>query len=230
MGHLHLEAIRELARKGMVKGLTISSTNYDHVCEGCTMGKSHRLPLPKRSETTSGPMDLVVADLTGPMKIETWTGMRYALVLVEVSSRYGVMRLLRTKDEAPDMLKEIIALLERQSERKLKCLCTDNGTKLVNDRVDEICRRNGIRHETSMPYGPEQNGIVERFIATCFEMVRCMLHVSSMDLRYWGEVLMYAIHIRNLSPTTAIPDVVPYKAWTGRKPSVSHLRIFGSIP
>ena len=112
MGHLHLEAIHELTWKGMVKGLTISSSDYDHVCEGCMMGKSHRLPLPKQSEMTYGPMDLVIADLTGPMKIETWTGMHYVLVLVEVGSRYGIVRLLRTKDEVPDMLKEIIALLE----------------------------------------------------------------------------------------------------------------------
>jgi hypothetical protein len=47
MGHLHLGVIRELARKEMVKGLTISSNDYDRVCEGCTMGKSHHLPLPK---------------------------------------------------------------------------------------------------------------------------------------------------------------------------------------
>jgi hypothetical protein len=40
---------------------------------------------------------------------------------------------------------------------------------------------------------------------------------------------MYAVHIRNLSPTSALPNVVPYEAWTGRKPDVSHLRVFGSV-
>lgn len=37
---------------------------------------------------------------------------------------------------------------------------------------------------------------------------------------------MYAVHVRNLSPTAAL-DKVPYHAWTGRKPDVSHLRTFG---
>ena len=57
-------------------------------------------------------MELIIADLTRPMKIETWTGMRYALIIVEVSTRFGIIWLLKTKDEAPNMLREIIALLE----------------------------------------------------------------------------------------------------------------------
>jgi hypothetical protein len=50
-----------------------------------------------------------------------------------------------------------------------------------------------------------------------------------MDLRYWGEAFMYAVHIWNLSPTSALKDKVPYHAWTNRKPDASHLRAFGSI-
>ena len=84
-------------------------------------------------------------------------------------------------------------------------------------------------HETTVPYGPEQNGIAEQFIAAYFEMVRCMLHSLRMDLHYWGEAFMYSVHIRNLSPTSLLSGVVPYQAWTGRKPDISHLRVFGSI-
>jgi hypothetical protein len=52
MGHLNLDAIRRLASKNMVDGLIISAQNtYDHVCEGCALGKSHRQPLPKASTT-----------------------------------------------------------------------------------------------------------------------------------------------------------------------------------
>ena len=80
------------------------------------------------------------------------------------------------------MLKEVIVMLERQLGRKLKRLRTDNGTELVNNKVEELCKRNGIIHETTVPYGPEQNGIVKRMIVTYMEMVRCMLHSSGIDL------------------------------------------------
>src|ERR1700742_1727402 len=105
---------------------------------------------------------------------------------------------------------------------------SDNGKEFFNNITQDFCRRNGVIHQTTAPYSPEQNGLAERTITVYFEMVRCMLHSSGMDLRYWGEAFMYAVHIRNLSPTRRLPDRVPIHAWTGSKPDVSHLRIFGS--
>jgi hypothetical protein len=140
----------------------------------------------------------------------------------------GIGELLECKTEAAETLKTVVVRLERQSGKKLKRLRTDVGNEWLNKTVGDFCRRNGILHETTVPYTPEQNSVVERAIATYFEMVRCMLHSARMDLRYWGEALLYAIHVRNLSPTSTIQDRVPAHVWTGRKLDVSHLRVFGS--
>ena len=56
-----------------------------------------------------------------------------------------------------------------------------------------------------------------------------MLHSAKMDLRYWGKAFLCAIHIQSCSYTMALDGMVPFKAWSGRKPDVSHLHIFGSI-
>ena len=89
LGHLHLDAIRAMARKKLVSGLDIMSPkDYDHVCEGCILGKSHRLPFPKVSNTIYSKMELVVMDITGPMSVETWTGRAYAMVVIEASCRF----------------------------------------------------------------------------------------------------------------------------------------------
>jgi len=34
--------------------------------------------------------------------------------------------------------------------------------------------------------------------------------------------------LRNWSPTSKIEDMIPYQAWYGKKPGVTHLRVFGS--
>jgi hypothetical protein len=66
MGHLHLDAIRKLNQKSMVNGLTITSPkSYDHICKGCVLGKSRRLPFPNASHTHYEKMELVVVDLSG---------------------------------------------------------------------------------------------------------------------------------------------------------------------
>jgi len=78
--------------------------------------------------------------------------------------------------------------------------------------MDDFCQRNGIIHETTNPYCPEQNGIAERAITVFFEMLRCMLYLAKMDLRYWGEAFMYAVHIRSLMLTSGLEGMVPHEA------------------
>jgi len=60
-------------------------------------------------------------------------------------------------------------------------------------------------------------------------MVRCMIHTAAVDLQYWSEAFMYAVYIQRLTLTIGLSGRVPYEAWTGRKPDVSHLRVFGSL-
>jgi hypothetical protein len=38
-----------------------------------------------------------------------------------------------------------------------------------------------------------------------------------------------AVYILNRSPTKALNGRTPYEAWHGRKPTVSHLRVFGCL-
>ena len=105
----------------------------------------------------------------------------------------------------------------------------DNGTEFVNSIMNKFCELNGIIHETTNPYRSEQNGIAERMIAVLMEMARSMLHGAQMDLRYWGEAFMYAVYLRSITPTSALKGKIPYSEWTGRKPNVSHLCVFGSL-
>ena len=162
-------------------------------------------------------------DITGPMSVPTWDGFLYALVIVEVSCRYPVGRLLRTKEDVGVTVRDVLAMLERQFRLKVRHLRSDNGSEFVNDTMNTFCRRNGIIHETTIPYTPEQNGITKQAIAVFFEMVRLMLYTANVSLRYQGEAFSYVVHIRSLSATTGLDGIVPYEAWTGRKPDVSHL-------
>jgi hypothetical protein len=50
-----------------------------------------------------------------------------------------------------------------------------------------------------------------------------------MPAVFWGEAMVTAVYILNRSPTKALNDRTPYEAWHGRKPVVSHLRVFGCL-
>ena len=52
---------------------------------------------------------------------------------------------------------------------------SNNGTKFKNTLVEEFLDEEGIKHEFSTPYTPQQNGIVERKNHTLIDMARTML-------------------------------------------------------
>jgi hypothetical protein len=79
----------------MVNRLTISLLKeYDYVCKGCVLGRSHCLRFPKASLTNYTSIKLVVVDLTGPMSVETWSGMSYMFIAVEMNSQMSLRELL----------------------------------------------------------------------------------------------------------------------------------------
>ena len=54
-----------------------------------------------------------------------------------------------------------------------------------------------------------------------------MLSDSGLPKRFWAEALSTATYLRNRSPTTSLPKITPFEAWTGNKPNLMHLKVFG---
>jgi hypothetical protein len=54
-----------------------------------------------------------------------------------------------------------------------------------------------------------------------------MMSYSALTLGLWMEALKTAIHILNRLPSKSVPKT-PYELWTGRVPSLRHLRVWGS--
>ena len=46
-------------------------------------------------------------------------------------------------------------------------------------------------------------------------------------MAFWGECLGALVHVWNRCPTDAVKKATPYELWHGRKPDVSHLRVWG---
>jgi transposase InsO family protein len=69
---------------------------------------------------------------------------------------------LKTKDEVFNKFTEFKALVENQIGRKIKVLHSDNGGEYTSMKFDSLCREVGIKRELTVPYNPQQNGVVER--------------------------------------------------------------------
>ena len=57
-------------------------------------------------------------------------------------------------------------------------------------------------------------------------MVRSMMSYSILPISFWGYALNTAIHLLNLVPSKFVPKT-PMELWSGRKPSMKYLHIWG---
>jgi transposase InsO family protein len=83
---------------------------------------------------------------------------------------------LRNKFDLFDKFKEFKALVENQTERKIKVLRTDNGGEFCGNDFEELCKKCGIERQKTTPYTPQHNGVVERMNKTLMEKERSMLN------------------------------------------------------
>lgn len=60
-------------------------------------------------------------------------------------------------------------------------------------------------------------------------MARSMLKSKRMPKEFWAEAVACAVYLNNRSSTKKLMQMTPQEAWSGKKPDVSHLRVFGSI-
>ncbi|OWZ24243.1 Rve-domain-containing hypothetical protein [Phytophthora megakarya] len=117
---------------------------------------------PERSVSKSSRvLQLVLTDVMGPMRTLSKSGARYVLTFLDDYSRYVVTYFLKNKSEVAAKLSEFKAFYENQWGERLKCLRSNNRTEYVNKKIAEVCSRDGIMHQRTVPYSPQQNGMAE---------------------------------------------------------------------
>ncbi|MCO5582254.1 hypothetical protein L7F22_036146 [Adiantum nelumboides] len=221
------QQLQQAARDSLVEGLpTVRSPTG--VCEPCQLGKQHRVAFPKQASTrASAPLALVHTDLCGPMSTSSLSGLCYMLVLVDDFSRYTWVSFLKLKSEAFASIRDWKAMVEKEKDLKVKSIRSDRGGEFLSENFARWCKSEGIQRQPTTPYTTSQNGVVERKNRTIMEMARAMLAHASLPRSYWAEACNTAVYIQNRSPTHALQDMTPFQAYSGRKPTVSHFRVFG---
>jgi transposase InsO family protein len=66
-------------------------------------------------------------------------------------------------------------MTQNEFDAEVKRIRTDNGIEFKNTQVENYLDDEGIKHEFSAHYTPQQNGVAERKNRTLIEMARTML-------------------------------------------------------
>ena len=113
----------------------------------------------------------------------------------------------------------MVAVLRRFGQIGVESSAQQNSTKFLRD--------NGIARQLTPPDTPQHNGVAERGNRTILEMSRCMLLAAHLPAEFWSSAVLASAYIRNRCSTRTLLNMTPFETWTGQKPSLSNLRVFG---
>ena len=174
------------------------------------------------------PLELVHSDLSEMNGVLTKGGKRYFMTLIDDSTRFCYIYLLKSKDEALHYFKIYKAEVENQLERKIKHLRSDRGGEYFSNTFDTFCEEHGIVHERTPPYSPQSNGIAERKNRTLTDLVNAMLETAGLSKEWWGEAILTACHVLNRVPVKN-KEVTPFEEWEKKRLTLSYLRTWGCL-
>ena len=131
-------------------------------------------------------LELVNSDVLGPVKVPSLGKHVYYVSFIDDFSRNTWTYFLKKKSEVFDRFKEFKALVENQTEKKIKVLRTDNGGEFCSKEFEEFYKKCGIARKKTTPYTPQQNGVVERMNRTLMEKARSMLSGTVLGKEFWA--------------------------------------------
>ncbi len=226
--HLGAAKLRDLHKvTTLSKPIPIVKDNAD-VCEVCALTKFVNQRGHNISERKANILALISIDICGPLPL-SFTGYQYFLEIVDSHSRKIWTIPLKRRDNAPQELREWRLKVELQSGAKVLAVRSDNATEL-RSTLNEWCMSFGIVPQYTVPYMSIQNGVAERAIRTTENSVRAMIKEAELPIEFWAEAAQTDAYLRNRTATGPLingKQVTPEEAFTGVKPSIDHVRVWG---
>jgi len=177
--------------------------------------------------STSKLLELLHMDIFGPSRTMSLRENYYGLVIVDDYSRFTWTFFIATKDETYHVFKRFVKVVQNEKDCSISSIKSDNGREFQNEKFDRFCSKLGIKHNFSAPRAPQHNGVVERKNRPLEELARTMLNETELPKYFWADVVSTTCYVLNRVLIRPILKKTPYELFKGRKPNVSHLKVFG---
>ena len=176
---------------------------------------------------TSVPFGLVHSYVMGPIKPVSKGGSKYIVTFIDDYSRMVFVYTIKATSEVFGKSMILKSQVETQYDSKIRCIRLDNGEEYISKRFNQYCANQGIAHQTSAPYSPQQNGLAERINRSLGEGTRALLMHMYVARVWWAKALMTVAHMINRAPNSARVGMSLWKSLTGNKLDLSYFRVFG---
>lgn len=221
LGHVNVDVLRQMIKNDIVKGIKLNDTK-DFACEACHLDKSIWL-----LDTTAArreiykPGEFIHLNVYGPMSTVSIDGSRFFVTFVDEASGFRTVYFLRHKSDVFKKFKEFRkSVVNRFGALKVLHVGIDCTQQLI-----QYVKAKGIKLEISFLYGPcEQDRNAKSQNHTIVEIAKTMITTKNLPMYLWAQAVNTAVYVLN----RISPKKTPYEIWCGKKPDISHLKIFGT--
>lgn len=190
-----------LRTQSQVDGMEVTESSprsaLSELCEPYVLGKQTRGSFPTSTTRTTAAMDLLHMDLCGPLPVTSMGGANYLLGILDDTSGYAAAIPIRLKSQAGAAAAVTVKRWEAAVGRQAKMYRTDCGGEFVNRGMDRWASEEGLVHQTTAPYTPQQNGKAERFNRSLMEKVAAVMTAAKCDNALWAEAAATVVYAMN---------------------------------
>ena len=120
------------------------------------------------------------------------------------------------------------ATLLRAHDAKVIKVQLDGALEFTKGLLGDHFTKQGIVVQQTTPYAHQQNGKIKRYVRTIKEGGQMLLADSGLPMSFWGWAVLTSQYLHNRLPSSTLPiNTTPIEAISGKKPNLSHLRVWG---
>ena len=133
-------------------------------------------------------------------------GINYCILFVDKATRTNIIQPLKTLKS--NSLLTAFQKFINQLGVTPKLIHTDFDPKLISGKVRAYLDEKNIKIQAAPPKRQDQNGLVERHWQTVVNMARNWMRGALLPSKYWWFALRRACEVKNILPTTHIPNIL----------------------
>lgn len=233
LGHRSFDGIRKLINAQAVRGLDAEAAppagvEKIHRCHGCALAKAHRAPFGKELDQAQAATQLlgrVHSDTAGPLRYPSLTNAVYFTLLKDEYAHYVEVVFAETKDEVAAKVQAVLKQWQTLHGKTVIEFHSDGGTEF--SKLQKFFSSQGTLHSTTVPNTPQHDGKAEREVRTIIEDAHAALAEAGAAKKFWAHAVSTAVYTRNRTLLVKGTAQTPFERWTGHKPDLNHLRVWG---
>jgi transposase InsO family protein len=175
--HQFLVHMIEKGLKVLVDHMSLPSLEFLNLnfCKYCVFGKQCRQEFKRGRHISKGILSYIHLYVWGSPLTIYFGGSSYFVTFIDDYSIKVWVYLLKIKSNVFNNFNQFIALVEKRTDRSIKCLRTDNGDEFTYVEFENYCKEARIEIHKTTFYTPQQNGVDEHMNMTLLERAMSIL-------------------------------------------------------